>query len=108
MTRRNLTDSARWFNDATAQQFDERTNWDGNNHISVATGSQWEHQRLYYTAGGRWILNSWSQWQGTAESYEEIDEAAAIDWIITQECDTDSLPDSVRERIDAGVADAEL
>ena len=79
MARLTLTDSPRWFNDSTATKFDEDSRWDGNNHISRATGSQWDHQALYYTASGRWILNSWSQWQGTEDTYEEVSQADAID-----------------------------
>ena len=111
MARITLTDSPRWFNDSTATKFDEDSRWDGNNHISRATGSQWDHQALYYTASGRWILNSWSQWQGTEDTYEEVSQADAIEWLISQDVDNDeisSLPATVRQAIKDAVASAEL
>lgn len=62
MARIPLTDgSGRWFDSAKTESFDEETYWNGNNHISKATGSQWDHERLLRTAGKRWILETWSQ-----------------------------------------------
>lgn len=83
MTRISLTDgSGRWFNPRAAQAWDEGCTFDGRNYISDATGSQWDHERLYHTAGGRWILRSWSQWQGSRTTYEEVTPAAAAVWLI--------------------------
>lgn len=44
-----------------------------------------EHETLYYTASGRWILNAWSRWEGTPPTYTEIPEAAAFDWLIAND-----------------------
>lgn len=86
MKRIALTDdTGRWFNPQTAETFEEATWWNGNNHISHATGSQWEHQRLYRTKGGRWILNTWSQWQGSSEEYLEISDRDAAAWLVKNE-----------------------
>lgn len=85
MSSRQPLSDGRWFDPAKATRYDEATRWDGNNHISLATGSQWEHQELYRTAGGRWVLHSWSQWQGSGESYEPIDETAAVAWLVANE-----------------------
>jgi len=84
MTRINLG-SGRWFNTDSAECFCEDTRWDGHNHISVATGSQWEHEELYRTRTGRWILHEWSQWQGSRSSYSEVDDAYAKQWLIDQD-----------------------
>ena len=79
MRRQILTDgSGRWFDLDTAERFDEATVWDGRNRISRATGSQWDHETLYHTKHGHW----WSQWQGTLDRLEEIDEAEAARWLI--------------------------
>lgn len=76
-----LTDgSGKWFSSETAQLFKEDTYWNGNNWISKATGSQWAHESLYRTAGGRFILNHWSNWQGSSETYEEIGNEEAAVW----------------------------
>ena len=80
--RQQLTDSAQWFDTAKAAKIQEGTTWDGRNRISLATGSQWDHEALYYTKSGRWVLNSWSQWAGSIESYEEVSEDFACDWLI--------------------------
>jgi len=71
-----------WFDDRKGTSWDESTTWNGNNHVSDATGSQWEHETLYRTAKGTWVLHSWSQWQGSLPSYEVINETTATEWLI--------------------------
>ena len=45
MRRQATTDgSGSWFDLDKAESFEEETQWNGNNHISKATGSQWEHE----------------------------------------------------------------
>lgn len=86
MARSVLTDgSGRWFNSKKAKSWEEGTNWNGNNHISLATGSQWEHEILYRTRGGIYVLHCWSQWQGSGESYEEISAEDAARWLSRNE-----------------------
>ena len=109
MKRTALTNnSGAWFNRDSSVKFDEDTRWNGNNHISVSTGSQWSHQALYYTRGGRWILNEWSQWQGSLETYEQIEESAAVDWLVVNGCDLDGLPAIVRTMVEQSIESAEL
>jgi len=79
---RTVLDDGRWFDTDKAEKFEESSRWDGNNHISLATGSQWDHEALYRTAGERWILNTWSQYQSVAESYTVIDDSQAADWLV--------------------------
>ena len=74
-----------WFNRASADSFEESTRWNGNNHISVNTGSQWDHEQLYKTAKGKWVLHSWSQWQGSTESWQVIGEHQAYAWLLNNE-----------------------
>ena len=73
-----------WFDIDAAEKFSEDTYFDGSNQISKATGSQWNHETLYRTKGGRWVLNCWSQWQGSRETWEFISEAEAREWLIAQ------------------------
>jgi hypothetical protein len=110
MNRISLTDdSGRWFNSETAILFKEGSDWNGNNHISRATGSQWEHEWLYYTKGGKWVLHWYSQRQGSLDSYEQIDETQAVAWLVRNErFELDGLPKPIREAVDAAIADAEL
>lgn len=76
-----------WFDADKAIQYDEATEWDGSNRVSKATGIYSEHQALYRTASGRWVLNSWSQWQGRPDIYEFIDEARAREWLLLNDHD---------------------
>lgn len=83
MARIALTDEpGRWFETKSAEKFDESSWHDGQNFISRATGSQWDHEALYRTASGVWILNHWSQWQGSRETYEQVDDTTAVAWLI--------------------------
>lgn len=98
MTRINITEQDEytgrvkvvgWFDDDTGEAFGEDTRWDGSNHISVNTGSQWDHECLYHTAGGRWVIHAWSQWQGSLDSYRFVDDDDARDWLLLNEHDDD-------------------
>lgn len=113
MSRVALTDgSGTWFNTDSAVLFKEDTRWDGRNQISVPTGSQWDHEYLYYTKSGKWVLNDWSNWQGSTEGYVQIDESDAIAWLIQNRCFEDdemqALPESVRLAVETGFASAEI
>lgn len=85
MKRIALTDgTGSWFNQETATCINEATFHDGHNWISKATGSQWHHEALYRTMGGLWILNRWSDYQGSRESYEAISNVEAAAWLAKQ------------------------
>lgn len=78
---------AGWYDEAKAECYTEATDWNGNNHISRATGSQTEHERLDRTAGGRWVLHSWSQWQGTLPTVRFVADEAARQWLVLNDHD---------------------
>jgi hypothetical protein len=84
MKRRVLTDG-RWFDEDKAERFKEDLRWNGSNHISRATGSQWEHEALFRTASGKWIINHWSQWQGGCDEYYEVSNEEAAAWLVANE-----------------------
>jgi hypothetical protein len=81
MKRQAICDG-RWFDIDAATVFKEDTWFNGHNNISSATGSQWEHESLWRTASGKWILNHWSQYQGSAESWTEISNEEAARWLV--------------------------
>ena len=81
MERIALNDGG-WFDKATATCYDEDSYHDGSNHISKATGSQWEHESLFRTRKGKWVLHHRSQRQGIGESYREVLEAEAVEWLV--------------------------
>ena len=76
--------NGKWFSPGASMHYGEDTRWNGNNHISCATGSQWEHEELYHTRSGTWILHSWSQWHGSTPSYRILEDAEAHAWLIAQ------------------------
>ena len=92
MKRIPLTDGSNtWFDADRAQEFNEDTRWDGSNHVSVATGSKWDHEVLYRTASGKYVLRTWSNWQGKLDTYEEIPESQAFDWLVAND-HADAVP----------------
>lgn len=98
MRRQALTDgSGSWFNRNKAESFEEAEQWDGNNYISQATGSQWTHEALYKTASGRWILHWWSQWQGSLPDWRELDTSEAVVWLIRNDHEVESLTRQIAE-----------
>ena len=98
MDRIAMTDgSGRWFDRDSADKFEEGMFWDGNNNISMATHSQTEHEELYRTASGKWVLNCWSQWQGVLETYEIVDDDFAAKWLVTNEHDSEVVKDQIAE-----------
>jgi len=88
--RRQALDNGKWFDLDSAQCWEEYTWFNGSNHISYATGSQWEHETLYRTRGGKWVLNHWSNYQGSAATWEEIDNDTAAKWLVKNNKDTHS------------------
>ena len=98
MERIAMTDgSGQWFDAEKADVFDEDSTWNGNNHISMATRSQTEHERLYRTASGKWVLHSWSQWQGTTDTYEVVGDKYAAKWLITNGHDSEIVAEEIAE-----------
>jgi len=93
MTRINVVEDGvlvGWFDQEKAEEYTEGCRWDGNNNISLATGTQWDHEVLYRTAGGRWVLHSWSQWQGSIPTFEFVGDTAAREWLLRNERDEDA------------------
>ncbi len=92
MKRIALTDgSGRWFDKDKAEAFDEGQVWDGRNNISMATGQLTEHESLYRTVSGKWVLHSWSQYPGTMPRWEIVSDEFAAGWLITNEHDSDVI-----------------
>jgi len=92
---RQRLDGGGWFDGSEATVLcEERRRFDGNNMISEATGSQWEHERILRTAKGALVLHTWSQWQGSRPSYRMISAAEAARWCA--ECG-DTMPVELEE-----------
>lgn len=82
MTRYKMDDGTVVDTKNAAQSWSEATWWDGRNHISKPTGSQWEHQGLYKSRRGRYYLEHWSQRQGSSAYVEWISKRAAAAWLL--------------------------
>jgi hypothetical protein len=93
MTRINVYDYpeyepavfAGWFDDDKAEVVNESQQWDGNNMVPLVTGSYAEHEALYRTAAGRWVLHHWSQWQGSHPTYRFLTDDEARNWLLRDE-----------------------
>ena len=82
MKRIALTDNTGgWFDLDAATNFEEETNFDGSENVSVNVG-QWNHQSLFRTKTGRWVLYTTSQWQGTIDSWRAITDEEAARWLV--------------------------
>ncbi len=92
MKRITITNCPAWFDKDTAKEFREKTRFDGFNQISLSTGSQWDHQALYCTKSNNWVLHSYSQRQGSLESWEKIEELEAANWLVKNEYDSEDIP----------------
>lgn len=91
--------NGQWFDADSAVVFKENSIFDGRNRISVNSGSQWEHETLYYTKSGKWVLNSWSDYQGTIETYRIFGASSAVRWLVINEATEEELsllPEGVR------------
>ena len=81
MTRQSI-DNGGWFDLETAKRYRGGTDWDGHNHVSVHTRSQWSHETLYRTTRGTYILHASSQWQGAHDTWSRLTIADAVSWLI--------------------------
>lgn len=91
MARTNVytgTELAGWFDPDKATAFKPQTEWDGQNNVDINVNDKFAHQMLYRTAGGRWVLHNWSQWQGVQDRYEFVSDEAARTWLVRNDRDT--------------------
>jgi hypothetical protein len=77
-----------WFDQRKAEQFNEESRRNGSSHVSANTGRPRGHQRLFRTAKGRWVLNSYtSQRGGEIGYYSYISDEQARDWLRRNNCE---------------------
>lgn len=108
MTRQNVyaysddTDRPRivgHFDRDKATEYPEDTRFDGSNLISLATGTQWEHEAVFRTAGGLWVMNWWSQWQGSQETWQYVEPEWVREWLLRNEYDDDAIEAALGEPV---------
>lgn len=73
-----------WFNPGTAvESVAENTEWnEAVGHLVSLVTSAEDHEQLYRTAGGRWVLNHWSNWRAAPDTYKFVSDAEAKDWLL--------------------------
>ena len=71
--------------DNATAHWNEAKRWDGRNHISVATGSQWNHETLYRSRRGRFYVEHESAWQGSTPRAEWVSPEEAARWLLANE-----------------------
>jgi hypothetical protein len=94
MSRYRMDDGTVVDTDNAKQSWDEGKRWNGSNHISLATGSQWNHETLHRSRKGRYYVERWSQWQGSTPGAEWIGHRTAAAWLLANGHD---IPDDLVE-----------
>lgn len=75
-----------WFDPQKATCYEADRRFDGNNMVSVITGSQWVDEYVYRTAGGRWVLNhDATRDHNGPDTYRFISDDEAREWLIRSE-----------------------
>lgn len=96
MKRIALTNNiGQWFDADKAECFKEQTYWNGSNHISKATNDQWHHEAIFKTKSGVFVFNSYSNIQGSMDTYEEITKKEAAQWFAKQGFLDEDIPEEL-------------
>jgi len=98
MARYRMDDGTIVDTSKASAHWEEETDWDGNNHVSRATGSQWNHQKLYRSRKGRYYVEHTSQWQGSQPRIKWVSPQEATRWLLLNERE---LPDDLEQYEDA-------
>ena len=80
MARYRMSDGMVVDTEKATAEWEENTRWDGRNHISLATGTQWDHQQLYRSKRGRYYIVHWSQWSTPTAEWVSNEEACR--WLL--------------------------
>ncbi len=75
-------DKAIFDTERAAATWEEASDWDGSNHISRATGSQWNHETLHKSRKGRYYVVRSSDVQGSQDELEILSPREAAAWLI--------------------------
>jgi hypothetical protein len=70
-------ENGKWFDEGRTTLWEKATRRDD----SLATGLQWDYEKLYRTAKGAWVIY-WLEYHGYVERYRLIDPKRAAEWLI--------------------------
>jgi hypothetical protein len=93
MTRYRMSDGMVVDTANASQTWEEATRWDGRNHISIPTGSQWHHETLHRSKRGRYYLERTSNYESETPTAEWISNEEAVRWLLTNNRE---LPDDLQ------------
>jgi hypothetical protein len=80
---RHVMDDGTWVDTKNAMvTWQENKWWDGNNQISCATNSQWEHETLYLSKRGRYYVVRTSQYSSVRDCVSYLTDVEAVLWLI--------------------------
>ncbi len=82
MARYRMDDGTVVDTDKAISTWEEATRFDGRNLISVATGSQWEHQTLYKSRKGRYYIEHDSAYRQGRSHVEWVSPEEAARWLL--------------------------
>jgi len=80
--------------DKASLHWEEDTYWDGSNHISKATGSQWDHETLYRSRKGRYYTEHTSAYHQGRVNIEWVSPEEAVRWLLVN---GHELPDDLKD-----------
>ena len=104
MSRFRMSDDAVVDTKNASNHWDEDTRWDGRNHISCATGDQWQHETLYRSRKGRYYTVHSSNWDGSSDSAEWVSNEEAVRWLLDcahLEVDSPDFPEELKPLVDS-------
>lgn len=77
--------------------WEENTFFDGNNRVSCATLSEWNHETLYLSRKDRYYIVHSSQWQGSVDRAEFVTAAEAATWLLQNNYDENQMPEDLKK-----------
>ena len=97
MARYEMSDGMIVDTDNASARWKEAADFDGRNHISRATGSQWDHETLYRSRRGRYYIEQCSQREGCVPNAEWVSNEGAARWLLKMGHD---LPEDLKGMAD--------
>jgi len=97
MTTYRMDDGIIVDTDKAKRSWDEDLYWDGNNWISRATDSQWDHEMLMLSRKGRYYIWRTSNRQGNMPSAQWLTDKEATAWLLLNEID---VPDDLLNNVE--------
>jgi len=85
MSKYRMEDGRVLNTDKASAEWEEAIDWNGQNFVSRATGSKWEHETLYRSSKGRYYIERTSQRQGSSPYAELVTNKRAAAWLLAND-----------------------